>query len=85
MTLINNLTANNLPIISDDMKMLLGNKKRISTFCSLKNVNNADKLTYMKNTIIVGKLFVFPKKSDEKDDRPFQPSWLELQVVLLSH
>ena len=85
MTLIDNLTANNLPVISDDMKMLLGNEKRISTFCSLKNVNNADKLTDMKNTIVVGKLFVFPKKSDEKDDRPFQPSWLEIQVVLLSH
>ena len=71
LTLINNLRANNLPIISDDMKKLLGNKKDISTFCSLKNVTNADKLTFIKNIFIPGKSFVFPKKSDEKGDRHF--------------
>ena len=66
MTLINNLPANNLPVIYDDMKKLLGNKKDISTFCSLKNVTNADKLTFIKNSLIPGKYFVFPKNSDEK-------------------
>ena len=70
-TLINNLPANNLPVLSDDMNKLLGNKKDISTFCSLKNVINADKLTFTKNIFIPGKSFVFPKKSDEKGDRPF--------------
>ena len=77
-TLINNLPANNLPVLSDDMKKLLANKKNISTFCSLKNVSNADELTFMKNIFIPGKSFVFPKKSDEKGDRPFQHSWLEI-------
>ena len=78
MTLINNLPANDSPVISDEMKKLLGNKKDISTFCSLKNITNADKLTFIKNFFIPGKSFVFPKKSDEKDDRPFQHSWLEI-------
>ena len=60
------------------MKKLLGNKKDISTFCSLKNVSNADKLAFIKNIFIPGKSHVFPKKRDEKGDRPFQHSWLEL-------
>ena len=77
-TLINNLPARNLPVISDDMEKFLGNKKGISTFCSLKNVNNEDKLTFLKNIFIPGKSFVFPKKNDEKGDRPFQQSWLEI-------
>ena len=77
-TVINNLPANNLPVISDDIKKLLGNRKDISTFCSLKNVSNADKLTFIKNIFIPGKSFVFPKKSDEKGDRPFQHSCLEI-------
>ena len=57
------LPANNLPVISDDMKKLLGNKKDISTFRSLKNVSNADKLSFIKNVFIPGKSFVFPEKS----------------------
>ena len=60
------------------MKKLLGNKKDISTFCSLKNVSNADKVTFITNIFITGKSFVFPKKRDEKGDRPFQHSWLEI-------
>ena len=40
MTLINNLTANNLPVIFDEMKKLLGNKKDNSTFYSYENVSN---------------------------------------------
>ena len=75
MTVINKLPASNLAVISDDIKKLLGNRKDISTFCSLKNVSNADKLTFIKNIFIPGKSFVFPKKSDEKGDRPFQHSW----------
>ena len=51
-TLINNLPANNLPVICNDMNKLLGNKKDISTFCSLNNASNADKLTFMKNIFI---------------------------------
>ena len=78
MTLINNLPANNLPVISDDVKNLLGNRKDISTFCSLRNVSNADKLTFIKTIFIPAKSFVFPKKSDEKGDRPFQHRWLEI-------
>ena len=78
MTLINNLTANNLPVIFDDMKKLLGNKKDNSTFYSYENVSNTDKLTFIKNIFIPGKTFVFPKKSDEKGDSPFQYSWLEM-------
>ena len=78
MTLINSRPANNLPAVSDDMNKLLGNKKDIRTFCSLKNVSNGDKLTFMKNIFISGKAFVFPKKSDGKGDRPFQHSWLEI-------
>ena len=77
-TLINNPPANNLPIISDNMKKMLGNKQDISAFCFLKNVSNADKLTFMENIFVPGKSFGFLKKSDEKDDRPFQHSWLEL-------
>ena len=73
-TLITNLPANNLPIISDDMQKLLGNKKDISTFCSLKNVSNADKLAFIRNIFIPGNSFVFPKKGDEKGDRSFQHS-----------
>ena len=42
-TLINYLLADNLPVTYDDFKKLLGNKKDISTFCSLINVSNADK------------------------------------------
>ena len=42
MTVINKLPASNLAVISDDIKKLLGNRKDISTFCSLKNVSNAD-------------------------------------------
>ena len=57
------LPANNLPVISDDMKKLLGNKKDNSTFRSLKNVSNADKLSFIKNVFIPGKSFVFPEKS----------------------
>ena len=57
---------------------MFGNRKDIGTFCSLKNVCNADKLTFIKNIFIPGKSFVFPKKSDEKGDRPFQNSWLEI-------
>ena len=76
-TVINNLPANNLPVTSDDIKKLLGNRKDVSTFCSLKNVSNADKLTFIRNIFIPGKSFGFPKKSDEKGDRPFQHSWLE--------
>ena len=45
-------------------------------FCFLKNVSNAHKSTFIKNIFIPGKSFVFPKKSDEKGDRPFQHSWL---------
>ena len=78
MTLINNLPANILPIISDDMKKLLCNKKDSSTFFSLKNVSNTDRLTFIKNIFISGKPFVFPKKIDEEGDRPFQHSWLEI-------
>ena len=54
MTVINNLPANNLPVISDDIKKLLGNRKDISRFCSLKNFSNADKLTFIKNIFIPG-------------------------------
>ena len=78
MPLINNLPPNNLPVIPDDMKKLLSNKKDISTFCYLKNASNADKLTFTKNIFIAGKSFVFPKKSDEKGGGPFQHSWLEI-------
>ena len=74
MTVINNLPANNLPVISDDIKQLLGNRKDISTFCSFKNVSNADKLNFIQNIFSAGKSFVFPKKSDKKGDRPFQHS-----------
>ena len=56
-------------------KKLLGNKKDISTFCSLKNISNADKLSFIKNIFIPGKYFVFPKKWDQKGDRPFQLSY----------
>ena len=49
----------------------MGNKKYISTFCSLKSLSNADKLTFMKNIFIPGKSFGFPKESDEKGDKPF--------------
>ena len=59
------------------MKKLLGNKKDISKFCSLESVSNADKVTFMKNIFIPGNYFVFPKKSDEEADRPFQHSFLE--------
>ena len=45
------------------MKKLLGNKKDNSTFRSLKNVSNADKLSFIKNVFIPGKSFVFPEKS----------------------
>ena len=78
MTVINNLPANNLPVVSDDIKKFFGNRKDISTFCSLKNVSNADKLTSIKNIFVPGKSFVFPRKSDEKGDRPFQHSCLEI-------
>ena len=78
MTVINNLSSNNLSVISDDVKKLLGNRKDISAFCSLENVSNADKLTLTKSIFIPGKSFVFCKKSDEKSDRPFQYSWLEI-------
>ena len=78
MTVINNLPANNLPVVSDDIKNFFANRKDISTFCSLKNVSNADKLTSIKNIFVPGKSFVFPRKSDEKDDRPFQHSSLEI-------
>ena len=44
LALINNSPANNLLLISDDMKKLLGNKKDIRTFCSLKNTSKADEL-----------------------------------------
>ena len=71
MTIINNVPANNLPVISDDMKKLLGNKNDIGTFFSLKNVSNAGKLNFIKNILIPGKSFVFPKKCDEIGDRPF--------------
>ena len=74
MTLINNLLANNLPIIFDDMEKWLGNKKGTSTFGSLKNVSNADQLIFTKNIFIPCKSFVFRKKSDDKVDRPFQHS-----------
>ena len=57
------LPANNLTAISDDMQKFLGNKKDISTFCSLKNVSNADKLNFIKNIFIPGKSFVFPEKN----------------------
>ena len=60
------------------MKKLLGNKKDNSTFCSLINFSKVDKLTFIKNIFIPGKSFIFPKKSDEKGDRPFQHSWLEI-------
>ena len=73
-TLINNLLANNLPIIFVDMEKLLSNKKDTSTFGSLKNVSNADKLIFTKNIFIPCKSFVFRKKSDDKVDRPFQHS-----------
>ena len=56
----------------------MGNRKDISTFCSLKNVSNADKLNFIKNIFIPGKSFDFPKKNDEKGGRPFQHSWLEI-------
>ena len=59
-------------------KKFFGNRKDINTFCSLKNVSNADKLTFIKNIFVPGKSFVFPKKSDEKGDRPFQHSCLEI-------
>ena len=75
MTLINNPQVNNLQIISGDIKKILGDKKFISTFCSLKSLSNADKLTFVKNIFIPGKCFGFPKKSDEKGDKPFQRSW----------
>ena len=78
MTIINNLPANNLPVVSNDIKKFFGNRKDINTFCSLKNVSNADKLTSIKNIFVPGKSFVFPKKSDEKGDRPFQHSCLEI-------
>ena len=58
-TLINDLPANNLPVISDDMKKLLGNKKDISSFCSLENVTDADKLAFIKNIFIPSKSFFF--------------------------
>ena len=64
------------------MKKLLGNKKDISTFCSLKNVSNANNLTFMKNIFFLGKSFGFPNKSDEKSDRTFQYNWLELLPCL---
>ena len=76
------LPTNNLPVISDDIKKLLDNRKDISTFCSLKDFSNADKLTFIKNICIPGKLFVFPKKNGEKGDRPFQHSWLEIFLWL---
>ena len=65
-TLINSLPDNNLPVISDDMKKLLGNKKDISTLCSLKNISNADKLTFIKNIFLPGKSFVFQRKVTRK-------------------
>ena len=68
-TLIASLPANNFTIASDDMKKLLGNKKYICLFCSLKNVSNADKLTFMKNIFIPGKSLRLLKKTDEKSDR----------------
>ena len=77
-TVINTLPANKLPVVSDDIKKFFGNRKDISTFCSLKNVSNADKLTSIKNISVPGKSFVFLKKSDEKGDRPFQHSCLEI-------
>ena len=76
MTIINNVPANNLPVISDDMKKLLGNKNDIGTFFSLKDVSNAGKLNFIENILIPGKSFVFPKKCDEIGDRPFQHTWL---------
>ena len=58
LTVINNLPTNNLPVTSDDMKKLLGNRKEINTFCSLKNFSNADKLAFIKNIFIPGKFFL---------------------------
>ena len=78
MTVINNLPANNLPVVSDDIKKFFGNRKDFSTFCSLKNVSDADKLTSIKNIFVPGKSFVFPRKSDEEGDGPFQHSCLEI-------
>ena len=52
MTLINYLTADNLPTISDNMKNHLGNKRNIISFCSLENVNNADKLTFISRIFL---------------------------------
>ena len=71
MTLINNLQVNNLQIVSNNIKKIMGNKKYISTFCSLKSLSNADKLTFMKNIFIPGKSFGLPKESDEKGYKPF--------------
>ena len=65
---------------------ILGKKMDISTFCSFKNVNNADKPNVMKNIFISGKSFAFPKKSDAQGERSFQHSWFELSPwLLLSH
>ena len=36
----------------------------------------------MKNIFILGKSFVFSKKSDEKGDKPFQHTWLEISPWL---
>ena len=78
MTLINNLPVNNLPVVSDNLKKLLGNKKEIKKVCSLKNVSNTGKLNFVKNIFIPGKYFVLQKKSDEKGGKPFQPSLLDI-------
>ena len=77
-TLRNNQPANNLSIIYGDMKKFLHNKRNISTFYPLKNVSYINKLNLMEVIFIPDKSFVFPKKSDEKGDRPFQHSCLEL-------
>ena len=60
------------------MKKLFGNNKDITTFFSLENVSNADKLTFIKNIFIPRKSSFFSKKSDGKGDRPVQQSWLEI-------
>ena len=70
-TLIASMPANNFTIASNDMKKLLGNKKCICFFCSLKNVSNADKLTFMKNIFIPGKSLGLLKKIDEKSEKSF--------------
>ena len=76
-TLINNSPANTLLLISDEMKKLLGNKKDIRRFCSLKNTSNADKLSLWKISLFPVNILAFQRKVI-KSDSPSHYNWLEL-------